>query len=244
MKSLIAGLIGIIALALLVSGHFLGLGYTVGVGIALSAVFGYGWPHYLGIPAKKTLGTVIALTGAGAALTAGQTSGGDFLAWAPLFIAVGFGAVMAVQIFRGTGQKHRLESILGAGAGVAVAGFTCGWVASYRFLGEPGMTLIVAISAAVALLVGMLSWPDRVLAPLSIVLAALAGPLAALLFSDVRIVPAAILGVLVGAVIAGFRRLRTLAGASTSVVGMAAAALAPILSLGSLVYFVEKMVLH
>lgn len=161
-----------------------------------------------------------------------------------LFIAVGFGAVMAVQIFRGTGQKHRLESILGAGAGVAVAGFTCGWVASYRFLGEPGMTLIVAISAAVALLVGMLSWPDRVLAPLSIVLAALAGPLAALLFSDVRIVPAAILGVLVGAVIAGFRRLRTLAGASTSVVGMAAAALAPILSLGSLVYFVEKMVLH
>lgn len=84
MKSLIAGLIGIIALALLVSGHFLGLGYTVGVGIALSAIFGYGWPHYLGIPAKKTLGTVIALTGAGAALTAGQTSGADFLAWAPL----------------------------------------------------------------------------------------------------------------------------------------------------------------
>ena len=84
--------------------------------------------------------------------------------------------------------------------------------------------------------------PHRI--PLALLALLLAGPLAALLFSDVRIVPAAVLGVLVGAVIAGFRRLRTLAGASTSVVGMAAAALAPILSLGSLVYFVEKMVLR
>ncbi|WP_343318443.1 permease [Arthrobacter sp. TMP15] len=244
MKSYTAGLIGIIALALLVAGHSLGLGYAVGVSIALAVVFGYGWPQYLGIPAKKTLGTVIALTGVGAAVTAGLATGGDFLVWTPIYIAVGFGAVMAVQIIRGTGQKHRLESTLGAGAGVAIAGFTCGWVASFRFLGEPGMTLIVAISAAVALLVGMLAWPDRVVGPLAIGVAALVGPLAALLFSDVRIIPAAILGVLVGAVIAAFRRIRTLAGTPAVVLGVVAAALAPILSLGTLVYFVEKMILY
>lgn len=219
MKSSTAGLIGIFALALLVVGHYLGLAYTVGVSMALAAIFGYGWPHYLRIPARKTLGTVIALTGVLAALTAGLAEGRDYLAWSAIYIAVGFGAVMVVQLIRGTGQKHRLESTLGAGAGVAIAGFACGWVASFRFLGEPGMTLIVAIGAAVALLAGMLSWPDRVIAPLAIVLAVLTGPLAALLFSDLRIVPAAVLAAVVASVIAAFRRLRTLAtplGASST----------------------------
>lgn len=299
MKSSIAGLIGILALALLVAGHYLGLEYTVGVSILLAVIFGYGWPHYLAIPAKKTLGTVIATTGAAAALTAGMAEGKDYLAWNPIYIAVGFGAVMVVQLIRGTGQKRRLESTLGAGAGVAIAGFTCGWVASFRFLGEPGMTFIVAVSAAVALLVGMLPWPDRLSAPLAIVLAALAGPLTALLFSDVRIVPAAILAIVVAAVIAAFRRLRTLtapltasaapnapgfvsdagfasnANAEDAIVSdaedaivdassapesssppiiratsapvramsAAAAALAPILSIGAIVYFVEKILL-
>ncbi|ALE93007.1 permease [Arthrobacter alpinus] len=243
MKSSITALVGIIALAAIVAGHFFGLGYSVGVGIALSVVFGLGWPRYLGIPAKKTLGTVMALTGAGAALTVGLTKDANFMVWTPIFIAVGFGAVMVVQLIRGTGQAHRLESTLGSGAGVLVAGFASGWVASQRFLGEPGMTLIVAISAAVALLAGTLPWPDRVAAPLAIVLGALSGPLAALLFSDLRIVPAVILGALVAAVIASFRRLRTLAGPSHSFMGSCASALAPILSLGALVYFVEKLLL-
>jgi hypothetical protein len=89
----------------------------------------------------------------------------------------------------------------------------------------------------------MLSWPDRVLAPLAIVLSALAGPLAALLVSDVRILPAAVLGALVAAVIASFRRLRTLTGPMRGVTGALAAAAAPVLSLGALVYFIEKLLL-
>lgn len=244
MKSSIAGLVGIVALALFVAGHYLGLGYTVGVAMILAAAFGFGWPHYLGIPARKTLGTVIAIAGAASALTTGLATGDDFLRWSPLYIAVGFGAVMVVQLIRGTGQKHRLESILGSGAGVAIAGFACGWVASFRLLDTPGMTLIVASSAAVALLAGLLPWPDRVLAPLAMVLAALVGPLVALLTSDVHMVPAGILGLLVGAVIAAFRRIRTLAGTAGLAFGAVAAALAPILALGALAYFVEKMLLR
>ncbi len=243
MKSSTAGLIGIISLALLVAGHYLGDAWSVGITIALAVVFGYGWPYYLNIPAKKTLGTVLALTGAAAALTAGLTVSSEYLSWTPIYLALGFGAVMVVQIIRGTGQKRRLESTLGAGAGVAIAGFACGWVASNRFLGEPGMSYIVAISAAVALLAGMLSWPDRVVGPLAVVLAGLAGPLAALMFSDIRILTSAILGLLVGAVIASYRRLRTLTGPAKSMAGRLSAALAPILSLGALVYFVEKLIL-
>lgn len=243
MKSSTAGLIGIIALALLVSGHYLGLGYSVGVSIALSVIFGYGWPHYLGIPAKKTLGTIIALAGAGASLSVGLTEGTEYLTWTPIYVALGFGAIMVVQIIRGTGQKHRLESTLGSGAGVLIAGLACGWVASLRYLGEPGLTLIVGISAAVALLAGMLPWPDRALAPLAIGLAGLAGPLAALLFSDVRVLPAMVLGILAGAVIGAFRRLRTLSGVPERFIGVVAASLAPLLPLGSLLYLVEKILL-
>lgn len=243
MKSSISGLSGLIALAGIVAGHYLGLPYIVGVVVVLALAFGFGWPHYLAIPAKKTLGAVIALTGAAAAVTAGLSGDASILGWSPIFVALGFGAVMVVQLIRGTGQKYRLESTLGAGAGVAVAGFAGGWVASLRYLEEPGMTLIVAISAAVAVLIGMLPWPDRVSAPLSVVLAGLAGPLAAIVFSDIRIVPAAVIGVLVGSVIAGFRRLRTLNGAAKSSFGAVSAALAPILSLGALVYFVEKLLL-
>ncbi|SEF00819.1 hypothetical protein SAMN04489740_3698 [Arthrobacter alpinus] len=244
MKSSAAGLIGIVALALLVSGHYVGLGYSVGVSVLLSVIFGYGWPHYLGIPAKKTLGTIIALTGAGSSLSVGLSQGSDYLMWTPVYIALGFGAIMVVQIIRGTGQKHRLESTLGSGAGVLISGFVCGWVASLRYLGEPGLTLIVGISAAVAVIAGMLPWPDRAGAPLAIGLAALAGPLAALLFSDVRILPAMVLGIIAGAVIAAFHRLRTLSGAPVRLIGVAAASLAPILPLGSLLYFVEKILLR
>lgn len=105
------------------------------------------------------------------------------------------------------------------------------------------MFRITGISALVALLVGMIRWPDRVVAPLAIVLSALAGPLAALLFSDVRILPAAVIGALMAAVIVSFRRLHTVAGKITTGAGAAAMACAPVISLGALVYFLDKMLI-
>lgn len=241
MKSSIAGLVGILALAFLTAGHFLGLGWTVAAGMALAVVFGYGWPRYLGIPAKKTLGTVTALTGVAAALVAGRTSEFEGMVWTPLLIAVAFGIVMVVQVIRGTGQKRRLESILGSSAGVAIAGLGSGWVASLRFLEDPAMTLIVAISAAVAIVTGFLRWPERIVAPVTIALGALAGPLAAILLADDRIIPAAVLGVVISAVIAAFHRLRTFVGNPGGIMGLCAAGLAPVLSVGALMYFLQKI---
>jgi hypothetical protein len=237
------GLKGTIALAAIVAGHYFGLGYSIGVGIVMAVLFGMGWPHYLGIPAKKTLGTVISLVGVASALAAGLSRGPDFLAWTPVFVALGFGSVMAVQLIRGTGQAHRLESTLGAGAGVVIAALGCGWIADLRFLADPGMTLITAISAVVALLVGMIRWPDRIIAPLAVVLAALAGPLAALLFSEVHVVPAAVIGALMAAVIVSFRRLGTLGGPARNWWGATSMDIAPIISLGTLVYFIGRLLI-
>lgn len=243
MKSSKAGLVGILALAAIAAGHGVGLGLSTLVAVLLSLVFGLGWPRYLEIPAKKTLGGIIAGVGVCAALTTALTKDSEYLVWSPIYIAVGFGAIMVVQVIRGTGQSHRLESTIGAAAGVAIAGFSAGWIASLRFLGEPGMTLITVVSAAVAIVVGMLPWPDRISAPVAIVLAALAGSLTAMLVSELHVIPALIVGVLVGAVIASFHRLKTLAGPPADTLGGIAAALAPVLSLGSLVYFLDKLLL-
>ena len=74
------------------------------------------------------------------------------------------------------------------------------------------MILVAAISAAIALLAGLIRWPDRIVAPLGIVSAGLAGPLAGLVFSDIAVLPAALVGVVVGAVLVSFRRLVILSG--------------------------------
>ncbi|WP_427015335.1 permease [Pseudarthrobacter sp. P1] len=243
MKSWITGLAPIVALAAVIASSYSALGLRVGVGVLLAAIFGLGWPYYLGIPAKKTLGTIIALAGTGSAVAAALTEGPGFLVHVPIFIALGLGSVFVVQLVRGTGQVHRLESTLGAGAGVAMSALGSGWIAAHRFTGDGAMTLVTGAAALVALLVGLIRWPDRVVTPLGLVLAALAGPLAALLFSEIQVVPAAIVGLVVAAVVLAFRRLGTLAGAPRSVPGALAMGVAPVASLGALVYFVDKLLI-
>ena len=121
-------------------------------------------------------------------------------------------AVFVMQLIRGTGQAQRLESTLGSCAGVLLSCLGAGWIACFRFNGVREMLLVAAISAAIALMAGLIRWPDRIVAPLGVVGAGLAGPLAGLVFSDIAVLPAAIVGVVVGAVLVSFRRLVILRG--------------------------------
>lgn len=243
MKSWTIGIAGLAALAVLIASTYGSLGISLTAVIALCAAFGFGWPHYLGVPAKKTLAIIIAVAGCGGAIAATFTSGPGFLMWLPIFTAVGIGAVFVVQLVRGTGQSHRLESTLGASAGVLVATLAAGWIAAHRFNGHSAMMLITGLSAAVALLVGLIRWPDRVIAPLAVGLAALTGPMAALLFSDIHIVPAAIIGAVIAAVLMSFRHLASLAGRRRTYQGAIAMGMAPIAALGTLVYFIDRLLI-
>jgi hypothetical protein len=105
------------------------------------------------------------------------------------------------------------------------------------------MMLITGASAVVALLIGLIRWPDRIIAPVAVVLAALAGPMAALLFSDIHILPAVIIGALVAGVLVSFRRLGNLAGTPRSLPGAIAMGIGPVTALGSLVYFLDKLLI-
>jgi hypothetical protein len=238
------GVVGIAGLAAIIAGVYASREALVAVAVLIAAAVGIGWPHFLRIPAKKTLAAVIGLAGAGSALAAAYAPAPGFLDWTPPFIALGIMAVFVVQLIRGTGQAQRLESTLGCSAGVLLSCLGAGWIAGARFNGVREMLLVAAISAAVALLAGLIRWPDSIVAPLGIVLAGLAGPLAGLVLSDIAVLPAAIFGVVVGAVLVSFRRLVTLRGAPLNVPAALSMGLAPVSAVGSLAYFIDKLLIY
>ena len=211
--------------------------------VLIAAGVGIGWPHFLGIPARKTLAVLIGLPGVGAAVTATYLPAPGFLDWTPSFMAAGVMAIFVMQLIRGTGQAQRLESTLGSCAGVLLSCLGAGWIATSRFNGVREMLLVAAISAAIALLAGLIRWPDRVVAPLGVVAAGLAGPLAGLVFSDIAVIPAAIVGVVVGAVLVSFRRLVILRGESLSFAAALGIGLGPVSAVGSLAYFIDKLLI-
>ncbi len=238
------GIVGLIALAAIVAGAYTSPEALLAVAVLAAVAVGVGWPHFLGVPAKKTLAAVIALPGAGSAVAATYHPAPGFLEWTPGCIALGVIAVFIVQLLRGTGQAQRLESILGACAGVVLASLGAGWIASARFNGVREMLLVAAISAAVAVLAGLIRWPDRVVAPLGVVGAGLAGPLAGLVFSDIAVVPAAVVGVVVGAVLVSFRRLVILHGGNLNVPAVLGMGMAPVSAVGALAYFIDKLLIR
>ena len=243
MRAWSVGVIGLAGLAAIVGASYTSPEALLAVGVLIAAAIGIGWPHFLGIPAKKTLAVLIGLPGVGAAVAATYLPAPGFLDWTPSFMAAGVMAIFVMQLIRGTGQAQRLESMLGSSAGVLLSCLGAGWIACSRFNGVREMVLVAAISAAVALLAGLIRWPDRVVAPLGVVAAGLAGPLAGLVFSDIAVVPAAIAGVVVGAVLASFRRLVILRGESLSFAAALGIGLGPVSAVGSLAYFIDKLLI-
>ncbi|WP_285725774.1 permease [Psychromicrobium xiongbiense] len=220
------------------------------VALLFGVILGYGWPHFLHVPARKTLGTVIALSAAISAWSAHESGGPAFLIWLVPTIALGVGAVFVVELIRGTGQSHRLESTFGAISGVVIAAAGAGWVALQRFTHGGELLLVAGIAMALVLLWALVPWPDRLVAPVGVVLGGLAAALAALLFTALPPLPLTVVGVVAAATLLSFRRLENLAlHASTvarahpvgQVLGMLAIGLAPVLSVGILSYFLDRL---
>ncbi|MDQ0074926.1 permease [Arthrobacter oryzae] len=244
MKPWTIGTIGLAGLVVFVGGAYTSPEVLLGVAVLVALAVGIGWPHFLGIPAKKTLAAIIGLPGAGSAVAATYVPAPGFLDWTPAFIAAGVMAVFLMQLLRGTGQAQRLESTLGSSAGVLLSCLGAGWIAASRFNGVREMLLVAGISAAFALLAGLIRWPDRIVAPLGIVLAGLTAPLAGLIFSNIAVIPAAVVGIVVGAVLVSLRRLVILRGDEVNFPAALGMGLAPVAAVGSLAYFIDKLLIY
>jgi hypothetical protein len=103
------------------------------------------------------------------------------------------------------------------------------------------MLLVAAISTVVALLLGMIRWPDTIIAPATVVFAGLAAPLAGLVLTDVAVLPATIAGVVIGAVLAAFRALNSARPDRLAAAGFVAMGLAPAFAVGAIAYFLDRM---
>ena len=110
MKSWTIGVVGLAGLAAIVGASYASPEALLVVGVLIAAGVGIGWPHFLGIPARKTLAVLIGLPGVGAAIAATYLPAPGFLDWTPSFMAAGVMAVFVMQLIRGTGQAQRLES--------------------------------------------------------------------------------------------------------------------------------------
>ena len=212
----------------------------------LCAVVGIGWPHLLDVPAKKTQGAVLALAGAAACAAALAAPATALLTWLPGVAAVGVGAIFLIQLLRGTGQAHRLESTIGNIAGVLLTVMGSGWVAADRLAGADGSPAGLTIGAAgilVALAVSLIPLPDRITAPLGVAAGALAGALAGILQPEagVHAAAAAVMGAVTAAVVMAVRRLILSRDDIPTRRGRLALALAPIVALGSVVYFLATL---
>lgn len=243
---MMAAPVAAIALIAIVGASYVSLAASAVVVVVLILVASIGWPHVLGVPARKSQSAAIAVSALAACAAAYLSPSGAALTWLPVAVALGLGAVFLIQLIRGTGQSHRLESTIGATSGVLMIALGAGWIAAENLVinaGTSGVTLVTGISVLVAIAAALLPWPDRMVAPLGVLLAALAGPLCALIFTDVEGLAAGIIGAVCGAVVMAGRRLVVGRNAPLDVAALLAVGIAPILGIGSLVYFLERLLL-
>lgn len=126
-----AALLGALALA---AASWAGVAVLTLVVCLLCAVVALGWPQLMGVTARKSLSAVILTSGVIAATGAALVERVESLFfWSSVSLAFGVMVVFAIQVLRGTGRPHRLESTLGACAGVLIATTAAGWVAGLRY---------------------------------------------------------------------------------------------------------------
>lgn len=83
MKPWTIGTIGLAGLAAFVGAAYTSPEVLLVVAVLVALAVGIGWPHFLDIPAKKTLAAIIGLPGAGSAVAAAYAPAPGFLDWTP-----------------------------------------------------------------------------------------------------------------------------------------------------------------
>lgn len=243
---MMAALVAAVALIAVVGASYASLAVTAGVIVVLILVAAIGWPSVLGVPARKSQSAAIAISALAACAAAYLSPSGTALTWLPVAVALGVGAVFLIQLVRGTGQSLRLESTLGASSGVLIIALGAGWIAAENLSinsGASAVTLATGTSVLAAVAAAVLPWPNRVVVPLGVLLAALAGPLVALAFPEVEAGPAAIIGAVCGAVVMAGRRLVMSREEPLDTAALLSVGTAPILAIGSLAYFLQRLLL-
>ena len=277
MKHLPVALAALVGAAALAAASWAGVAALTAVVCALCAVIALGWPQLMGVTARTSLSAVIMAAGVVAALGAATATRVEALFfWSAVSLAFGVMVVFVIQVLRGADRPHRLESTLGACAGVVITTTAAGWVAGLRYpagmaeaedgvgladlrvrglvpyeewgvlgvAGSGGELSVVAL-AAFALLAGTVAAcipaRDAVVLPLVVAASAAASLGTGLVWGELTLLFAGVVGLAAGVLLASFRRFLFLQGAPEQMLSRLAVGSAPIAAMGALVYFTERL---
>ena len=236
---------GTIVLALVVGASYLpgaAAWPVLAVVLLLLGAFAFGWPRLLKLPAPNPVGLVIFLVSAASALLAGLGEPFPGLVWLAPCVGIGTILMFLTQLFRGTDARQRLESVAVGIAGMVVAALGAGWVALGTDPEWRVLMLIAGLSILAAAAPGVSRLPDRIVFPLGFMLAALVGGAASMLDLGINVLPAMAMGAACGLVVVGCRAMLVTSGGPRSTAQVVAAAGAPLLVCGSVVWYAQLLI--
>jgi len=232
-----------LAAAVAVAGYFGGLPLTVTAAL-LALAFALGWPSLVGLPFRAGSTVVVAVGGIGAVVVVHQTPEQPYLRFLPVVFAGAILLSFVSELVRRDGRARLVESVSGTVTGTLVAVAAAGWVATGSTPeGEPLVVigaLALAVGSAVVAL-HLATWLGAVVTSLA---AAAAGALGGAILPDIDVVPALVLGLAVGVLVATlhvlFDELPSLARPWPAL----AAVTLPVTVTGTLVYVVGRVLVR
>jgi len=199
----LAGLVAVTAVA--------GAPLLAGALLVTTVAMAAGWPHLLALPTQRGSTTILALCGSVAVLVVVLTNGEPRLRWLPSVVAMSVLAAFLHQLLRRDMRPRLVESITGVVCGVVVIQLGASWLAVVA--ADGGRQLVLAATAALAgaTVTTVLPASQRVTLPFAMVSGSVVAALVAGVLgggpSSLDALPAAVLGLVLGAVVAGLTRL-------------------------------------
>lgn len=166
-----------------------------------------GWPKLLGLPTQRGSTSIMALGGTVAVLAVALTPDEPRMRLLPSVLALSVLAAFVHQLLRRDMRPRLVESVTGVLSGVVVVELSAGWVAVAAADGGLEIVLVATCALAAAALASAVPWPQRYTGPLAVVSGAVFGALAAVFLTGPAPVPAAVLGLAAGSVVACLDRL-------------------------------------
>lgn len=227
---------------LLAVSAYAGAGVTALAVAALAIGLALGWPTLLGLTHPRGTRVMVLLTGVAGAVAAVVAPADEPLSAVAALAALAVPAAFTHELVRRDGRARLVESVTGTYAGQMVALLGSGWVLLTDLTDGPQVAVVGAAAALAARLAGVLPVPVALRPWSGVALAVAAGAAASAGVTGPSPAQSALVGVVVGAVVAATDRL--LAGPRVPA-GTAAlsAALAPIAAVGTAVYAVARVAL-
>lgn len=232
-----------LAAAVAVAGYLGGLPLTITAAL-LALAFALGWPSLVGLPFRIGSTVVVAVGGIGAVVVVHLTEDQPYLRFLPVVFAAAILLSFVNELVRRDGRERLVESVSGTVTGTLVAVAAAGWVATGNTPGGEPLVVVGALALAVGSAVVALHLATWLGAVVTSVAAALAGALGGAILPDIDVVPALVLGLAVGVLVATlhvlFDELPSLERAWPSL----AAVTLPVTVTGTLVYVIGRVLVR